>query len=346
MMRQGQAAQIGLSAGGDSHLADQVARLARAAGAAVVTDGRADVWLVAEGQDSGPGPRRPDGVPVIRVRYGGRTREPVGWVDPDSSQVLELPADDAPLLRYVGSLSLSSRAQIVAVLGARGGAGASTMAAALARAAARAGTCAALVDLDAAGGLDLLLGVEHEPGPRWADLRSERTGFPAQALSLALPRWNDVRVLSGDGRGGPRVGDPGVADALRALVSEHDLVVLDVPRNGPWSPHGGEMGAPGMPRWHQVLLVATCDVRSAAAAGVVARQLGDVDARLIARSPGPGGLDPDVVAEACGLPLAARTRTERGSAAASERGEAPGDHRRGTIARTASRLVAELGLAP
>src|SRR5690606_15920045 len=84
----------------------------------------------------------------------------------------------------------------------RGGRGTSALAAVLARLAVDAGRTTALVDGDpAGGGLDILLGVEHDAGPRWSDLLTERGGFPPDRLMAALPAWHGVRVLSGDVRG-------------------------------------------------------------------------------------------------------------------------------------------------
>ena len=333
--------RVGLAAQFDPHLGELVARLASAAGARLVAEGPADVWLVPEGAAGGATPSV-SAASAIPVRHGTGPQR-VKDVRPGSGVALALPADEAPLMRFLGSLSLSARARVVGLVGARGGLGASTLAAALARVAARAGVRTALADLDEGGGIELLLGIEHDPGPRWADLRADRTGFPADALSLALPRWNGVSVLSGDERGGPDAGGPGVADALAALASEHDLLVLDAPRSGPWLGPWAEAGLPG---WHHAFVLAGCDVRSAAAAAVLARRLMVTDARLVGRSVGFGDLDPESLSEACGLTLAARARTERGAAAAAQHGEAPGDRRRGAVARTAAHLFAGLEMLP
>lgn len=342
MSGRGEGVRIGLGVG-SAYLAEHVRRIAQVAGARIVSEGAVDVWVVDRvGEGGAVALGSPPDVPVVRIREEGQPRPAVAAYSPTEGTVLELPSDDEVILRFLGGLALRPRARTIGVVGARGGAGASTVAAAVARAAVRAGTSTALADLDAAsGGLDLLLGIEHAPGPRWADLRAERAGFPSDALSMALPRWEAVRVLSGDSRGGVRPGDPGVHDALRALVSEHDLVVLDLPRNGHWGRDGAVAGAPAC---HVVLVVALCDVRSAAAAALAGRELSGHDVRLVVRSPGPGGLAVGDFVAACGLPLAATTRTERGAVAATERGEAPGDHKRGSVARTAARLVADLAL--
>ncbi len=71
-------------------------------------------------------------------------------------------------------------APLVAVVGGRGGAGASVLATALALTAARRDLEVTLLDLDPlGGGLDLLLGAEAAPGLRWGDLRHV-TGLPAR----------------------------------------------------------------------------------------------------------------------------------------------------------------------
>lgn len=80
---------------------------------------------------------------------------------------------------------------VVAVLSGRGGAGGSTLAAALALAGTRRGLRATLVDLDpAGGGIDLLFGLETEPGPRWSELAQWRDGrLCGRSLRDALPTY-------------------------------------------------------------------------------------------------------------------------------------------------------------
>ncbi len=74
---------------------------------------------------------------------------------------------------------------VVAVIGGRGGAGASLFAVALAQAA----SDSLLVDVDPwAGGIDLVVGAEATPGVRWPDLALQgRTAEPASAVRDALP---------------------------------------------------------------------------------------------------------------------------------------------------------------
>ena len=80
---------------------------------------------------------------------------------------------------------------VVAMLSGRGGAGGSTLAAALALAGVRRGLRSTLVDLDpAGGGIDLLFGLETEPGPRWSELAQWRDGrLSGRSLRDALPTY-------------------------------------------------------------------------------------------------------------------------------------------------------------
>lgn len=262
------------------------------------------------------------------------------WVghspDPDARQdhLLVLPDDAEQLLTLARSASQQRNARVVGVVGARGGAGASSFASALARAGAQAALAVALVDLDHAGpGLDLMLGLEHEGGLRWPDLDGSGGTLPGEALSDALPVWHGVHVLSADWRGGARRGiAPAAVDALAA---GHDLVTLDLPRgDSAWANH-----------CDTVLIVATGDIICAEAARATAGAWAGVQQHLVVRGTVSGGVTAAEVAEATGVPLAATMRSERGLAAGVQRGVAPGDNRRGALLRGARRVVQDLGLA-
>lgn len=257
---------------------------------------------------------------------------------PDGAACVVLPDAAADLLGRIRSASITRRARVIGVVGARGGAGASSVAAVLARACADAGLSVGLVDLEIdRGGIDLLIGAEHEPGLRWADLGPEPSGFTPGDLSTSLPVWHGVRVLSGDLRAAPAAPREQV---LAALADAHDVLVLDMPR--------GLAGAASIGgRWcDTVLAVASCDVQATAGAQALARSLAGLDVRLLVRGPAPGGLEPDQVASASGLPLVHAMPAERSLSAGIERGLAPGDYRRGPLARCGRRLVEKLELAP
>ena len=96
-----------------------------------------------------------------------------------------------------GAVSAGGRALVVGVVGARGGAGATSFAVALSLAGARAGRRTMLVDLDPyGGGIDLVLGAEDVPGPRWDSFASGAPPVTGAALAESLPRCGEVTVLA------------------------------------------------------------------------------------------------------------------------------------------------------
>ena len=107
------------------------------------------------------------------------------------------------------------QAAVLAVVGGRGGAGATTLACALAQTAGRRGLETLLVDADPlGGGLDVVFLAEDEPGLRWPDLASSRGRVPAGALGRALPRLADLALLSWDRSSATQVP----VDAARAVL--------------------------------------------------------------------------------------------------------------------------------
>jgi len=320
---------------GDRHVVERVRRLCALAGLALDvlppgSDPPAAAVLLDDRTD-----------PVGTSWAHGPGRAAVVELGPEPG-MLQLPADAETLLGLLGRVAAPRRARVVGVVGAVGGVGASALAAATARLAVSAGRPSALVDLDpAGGGFDVLLGIEHDAGPRWADVLGQRGGFPPDRLMAALPTWHDVRVLSSDVRGGVALADPVALDAVAALTRAADAVVLDLPR--------AVLAPDAEPDWlalcGAVVLVTGCDTRSAAAAAAAAGRLAGRAAHLVVRGPASGSLLPGDVAEATGLPLGAVMRPERAFAAGVERGLSPGDQRRGPLLATARRLLRPLGLA-
>lgn len=319
---------------GDRHLVERVQRLCALAGL--------DLTVVAPG-----GEPPAHGVLLDDLTEStGRPWHELGRAVIDlGAPGLCLPEDAETVLARLVAQAAPRRARLVGVVGASGGLGSSALAAALARVAVVAGRTCTLVDLDpAGGGLDVLLGIEHDPGPRWADVRGEHGGFPPDRLMSALPQWHGVRVLSGDVRGG--AGGPGGAqavdlDAVSALARAADVIVLDLPRSVLARP-----GDHDQLTWcADVVLLAGCTTRAAAAAAAAMPVLAGHTVHLVVRGPGVGALRPADVADTCGLPLAAVLRPERAFAAGLERGLSPGDQSRGPLLATARRLARTLELA-
>ncbi len=132
------------------------------------------------------------------------------------------------------NLSGMSASRVLAVVGASGGVGASTLATAIAVRARAADVEAVLVDLcPLGGGLDVALGAEQERGIRWADLAGLRGNADGTALLARLPRSGELPVLSFDRGSVTRPSGDVVAEVLDALAAARALVVVDLPAGDP-----------------------------------------------------------------------------------------------------------------
>jgi secretion/DNA translocation related CpaE-like protein len=232
-------------------------------------------------------------------------------------------------------------------VGARGGAGASTLAAATAVSAARNGASALLVDCDPlGGGLDLLVGVEQEPGLRWPELTVSDGRVRAGALHDALPR---AGVGGASGRGlavlscarsahGPE--RTAVTAVLEAGRRGGDTVVCDLPR------YPTEAALAALGGTELTVLVVPADLRSCAAGGRVAQVLAEHtgSVELVVRGPSPGGITAAEAARAVGLPLLATMRPEGGLERGTERGRLPGSWR-GPLTGAARAVLDRLAVA-
>lgn len=116
----------------------------------------------------------------------------------------------------------------IACVCASGGAGLSVCAAMLALTLAGRGVTCALVDADcASGGLDVLLGLEREPGMRMSDVEAPLGRLDGEALSRELPQWEGVRVLGADPWRDGTAQWWNVQAAVTALAQVHGAVVVD-----------------------------------------------------------------------------------------------------------------------
>ncbi|QPL05323.1 MULTISPECIES: cellulose synthase operon protein YhjQ/BcsQ [Actinomyces] len=167
----------------------------------------------------------------------------------------------------------STRSRILAVTGALGGCGATTLTLLLARALAAQDWRVAVVDADPAGGLGLHLGDGLGPGLVWGDLPADETAFRSARLTRALPAWRGCRILTGDDRGGPE-GPGRLSPILDALAREQDLVLIDLPRT--WTPPPGA----------ETLVLTGQDLRSAVAARIRAARMPSSTPALVVRQVG------------------------------------------------------------
>lgn len=236
---------------------------------------------------------------------------------------------------------------VLAVVGGRGGAGASVFAAAVAVTAVRDGERVLLVDCDPlGGGLDLVLGAEELGGLRWPEIGVGGGRVGATALHAALPApavargSGELGVLSCDrSTHGPTPA--AVASVIDAGRRAGETVVCDLPRY-PTDAAVAALGAADL-----TVLVVPADVRACAAGARVAAVLAEHGGavRLVVRGPAPGGIEADEVARALRLPLLAAMRPQPGLARALERGCAPG-RSRGPLVAAARTVLAELRAVP
>ncbi len=258
-----------------------------------------------------------------------------------AEQVLFLPDAQAWLLDRIadGMEGVGTPALTVAVLGGRGGAGASTLACALAITGVRAGHRTMLIDADPlGGGLDVLLGGESAGGLRWPDLAGSRGRVSGAELVKALPLLHSLSTLSWDRGDCLTVPPEAMHSVLAAARRRGGLVVLDLPR------HLDPAAAQALEQADTGLLVVPAELRAVAAAGRVAAaaRMRLADLRAVIRLPGPVGLRGTEIARGLGLPLAGELPAEPGLAADAERGAPPGVSGRGPLARFCAAYLDEV----
>ncbi|QRY54650.1 CpaE-like family protein [Mycolicibacterium septicum] len=311
---------------GDPLLRDDVSRVAAAAGAGLVVldepSGR-KAWMAAAAVVlDAPSAQRcaaralPRRARVILV--GNEAPRPDDWqaaIAIGAQHLVTLPGQDAELvaaLSEAASHDDAGRGPAVAVLGARGGAGASVFAVALAQSA----QTALLVEADPwSGGIDLVAGSEDLAGLRWPDLALQggRLGYPA--LRDALPRRDGVSVLS-SGRSGADIEAGPLGAVIDAGCRGGVTVVCDVPRRAT------EAAETALDAADLVVLVTPADVRSCTAAAAARPWVlaCNPNAGVVVRGPSPGGLRATEVARIVDLPLLAAMRPQAGIAEVLERG--------------------------
>lgn len=220
-------------------------------------------------------------------------------------------------------------AHTVCVLGGRGGAGASTLAAALAITGARNQRRTLLVDGDPlGGGIDLALGSEDSSGSRWSDFLGTRGRVSGAALRGALPQASGLLVLSAQRDDTLGIPAEAMGSVLAAARRGSDLVVVDLPRRL------DEAAEEALIQCTTALILVPAEVRATVAAARVATPAARyaADVRAVVRGPAPSELSADLIAQSLGLPLAGQIRPEAGLAAAMDRGEAPARSGRGSLA--------------
>ncbi|ONI81875.1 hypothetical protein ALI22I_37410 [Saccharothrix sp. ALI-22-I] len=304
---------------------------------AVVLDEEAVVACAAAGF-----PRRP-GVHVV----GAGPPDPATWrraLALGAEQVLELPADQDRLRAVLADAAEGDPVgdgKVLAVLGARGGAGASVLSVAVGQAVLSMGGHGLLVDCDPlGGGLDLTLGAERQEGLRWPTLQLTGGRVPAAALRSALPgrtgRRGSLTVLS-CGRTGPGPEPDAVVAVIEAGRRAGGTVVCDVPRQLT------DAACAALDRADLAVLVVPADVKACMAAKTLVEQAGErgVQLKAVVRGPAPGGLSTAQVVEAVDVPLLTTMRPEPRLATALDHGRFP-ETTRGPLAKAAREVLEAL----
>ncbi|MEU6801533.1 septum site-determining protein Ssd [Streptomyces neyagawaensis] len=323
----------------DVDLLDDLLRLCAAAGARPevhhgVPEGRGR-WeaapLVLVGDDAARrlrGAVRRRGVVLI-----GKDQDDSGvWqraVQIGADHVLMLPDGEQWLVDRIADVAegVGRPALTVGVIGGRGGAGASTLACALAVTSARQGRRTLLVDADPlGGGLDVLLGGENTEGLRWPAFAASRGRVGGGALEESLPELHSLRVLSWDRGDAVAIPPQAVRAVLAAGRRRGGAVVVDLPRRM------DEGVAEALAQIDIGLLVVPTELRAVAAASRVASAFGMVlrDLRVAVRGPYAPGLDDQDIARLLGLPLVGEVPTEPDLHDAAK---PPGGIARGPLAR-------------
>nr|WP_255622671.1 septum site-determining protein Ssd [Tessaracoccus sp. OS52] len=215
---------------------------------------------------------------------------------------LALPDATAELADVLaGHLQGESGGLLLAVVGASGGLGVSSLVVGLATVAAAAGTRSAAVELaECGGGLDLLFGAETREGLRWDGLGQAQGQLGD--LDGHLLSTDGVDVLALDRRRPAHPDAAAVAAVLGSLARTHGAVFIDAGSAG-----NARLDAHGT----QTLLVVGADVASVASARMVVERRGLESARLVVRS-GPGRTLPaEAVAESLGMGLLGEVRHDK-----------------------------------
>ncbi|WP_228979752.1 septum site-determining protein Ssd [Streptomyces sp. DH12] len=326
----------------DAELLDDLLRLCAAAGAqAEVHHGPPEhraAWdaapLVLVGDDAAArcrGTARRRGVLLV----GRDQDDPDVWrraVEIGADCVLRLPDAEGWLVDRIADVveGVGRQALTVGVIGGRGGAGASTLACALAVAAARGGHRTMLVDGDPlGGGLDVLLGGEREGGLRWPDFAASQGRVAGAALEESLPSLHGLRLLSWDRGDTVAVPPEAMRSVLAAARRRGGVVVVDLPRRV------DDATVEALAQLDMGLLVVPGELRAVAAAKRVASMAGMVldDLRLVVRGPYAAGVDEAWIARVLGLPLAGELPVEPRLHTSLDDGAPPGDSASGPLGR-------------
>jgi secretion/DNA translocation related CpaE-like protein len=242
---------------------------------------------------------------VVLVSRDTATPELWGIADTvGAEEVIGLQGDEDDVLERLADVTEPpARARVIGVLGARGGAGASTVAAGLALTAAGLGP-SWLIDLDPiGGGADAGLGAELSSGARWRDLDTLTGRLSTHALRSAVPQVAGVAVVAAGGGMKAQLTPEAVQAVVSAAGRDGGTTVLDLGRS---ATAAREVAVAAV---DDLLLVVPAELRAMIAA------------RQVVQSLGPHAPTPHVVVRA--VPGALPSRDVAGGLGFSLAGELP-----------------------
>ena len=297
----------------DAELLDEILRIAAAAGVPVHVDAqgsrmhwqRAALVLVDAAQAARVGriglPRRP-GVLVITRDAAVPDRVWPEALGVGAEHVVSIPEGERWLITRMRQVheGPSRQGQIIAVIGACGGAGVSTLACGMARAARADGHDVLLVDADPfSAGIDLILGADQAHGSRWGDVVTMKGRLHPQSLRDALPSVHGITVLAPDRERAVPLTAEAMTHVLDAGVTAFDRVIIDLP-----CAMGPDIEV-ALAHAASTIFVTPAHVIATCRAKVVAQYVmqHSTTLQLVVRSV-RDGLDAAVIAEALALPLA------------------------------------------
>ena len=247
-----------------------------------------------------------------------------------AQEVLSLTADPADVITHLQEVTDGSKAAcIIGVIGACGGAGASTFSASLAHVAAAQGVRTLLIDADRfGGGLDLVLGAEHVAGIRWPDINPTAGHFTGTALRESLPVCGDFAFLSW-GRQLSEAHNPETISAIIAAARRNnDLVVIDLDRSF--------IDDSFLAHCVLTLVIVPEEIRALAAAAVVLRKVSEQTTAAVITRNRNGSVANSTVESLLETPVIANLKNQKAIATAIDHGEGPW---RSTPTRKAARAV-------
>ncbi|WP_328478863.1 CpaE-like family protein [Actinoplanes sp. NBC_00393] len=283
-------------------------------------------------------PRRPRVILICRDDSAERTWEISSLIGAEHVAVLPT-AEPWVVDQLTERPGPAATARTIAVIGGRGGAGASILAAGLATTAVRAGHQTLLVDADPlGGGLDMVLGWEEVTGLRWRELTDTNGRVEPRSLIRALPRRGGLVLLTFDRKELLGIPAEAMAATLDAARRGRDVIVADLPR------HLDDAAVLALQAADQTLMVVPAELRAAVAAARTAATVAFhcENLAVVVRGPAPGGLRAREIAEALRLPLAGTLRPEPAMCEAVENGTPPTAEGKGPLAELCQRLIEDL----